>query len=74
MIYEDGQTTIQTISLNRQAYLLRLWRENGRSPWRILLQSVKTGERQTFSDLESFVEHLTLLTVLPQDSEYGSPR
>jgi hypothetical protein len=36
------------------AYLLRLWREEGEN-WRVSLQSIRTGERFGFADLQTAV-------------------
>lgn len=60
-----------TVTLNRQAFLLRIWRENGRSPWRILLQSATTGERHTFTDLHSFFSHIETMTSYPEEKQQG---
>jgi hypothetical protein len=43
---------------NYHAWVLRFWRENPQGSWRIALESVSTGERQGFSDLESLFRHL----------------
>lgn len=43
------------------AYLLRLWRETADTPWRILLESVATGQRRGFAGLEglfSYLDHI----------------
>ncbi len=40
------------------AYLLRLWRENGDSPWRALLENPNTDERVGFANLNELVEFL----------------
>lgn len=37
----------------QQSYLLRLWREDAQSPWRVSLQNVATNERIGFADLQS---------------------
>jgi len=42
-----------------QAYLLRLWQETPRSPWRFGLQDAASGERYHFPDLESLQAFLT---------------
>jgi hypothetical protein len=34
-----------------QSYLLRLWRPDSRTGWRIVVESVDSGERRSFSDL-----------------------
>ena len=67
MIYEENHTQVHRLSLNRQAFLLRIWREDGRSPWRILLQSARTGERQTFADLHAFFTHIE--TIIDQSHQ-----
>ena len=69
MMYENPTTKVHTVTLNRQAFLLRIWRENGRSPWRILLQSATTGERQTFADLHSFFSHLEDMTACAEETQ-----
>ncbi len=56
-----------TFAGNRRSYLLRLWRENGRSPWRIMLQSTDSTIRQNFVDIHTFFEHLEEL----MDDEHG---
>jgi hypothetical protein len=70
MTDENGQSTShplidpQQISQHEyQAYLLRLWRSHPEAPWRGSLQSIRTGERRLFTDLETLfaflVEHLS---------------
>lgn len=41
-----------------RAYLLRLWRSSGDGDWRASLQSVRTGERHIFADMESLLSFL----------------
>lgn len=41
-----------------QSYLLRLWHSAGDGSCRALLQSIKTGERHMFGDLESLLAFL----------------
>lgn len=41
-----------------QSYLLRLWRPDEQSAWRITLELVGSGERQSFSDLERLLTFL----------------
>lgn len=45
-----------------QSYLLRLWRPDRKAGWRIMVESVNSGERQTFTDLPSLVEFLETQT------------
>jgi hypothetical protein len=45
-----------------QAYLLRLWRESPQAPWRASLQSVNSGERCGFPDLQSMFAYLQTQT------------
>lgn len=40
---------------------MRLWREDEEAPWRIMLQTIKDGERKNFPTFESFVVHLEQL-------------
>lgn len=46
-----------------RAYLLRLWRSGPDGDWRGSLQSVQTGERHLFADMEALlaflIEHVT---------------
>ncbi|MEZ4869264.1 MAG: hypothetical protein R3C14_48525 [Caldilineaceae bacterium] len=42
----------------RYSYLLRLWRSGTDRAWRASLQSVQTGERHMFADLESLLAFL----------------
>ncbi|MEM7333685.1 MAG: hypothetical protein AAF490_16475 [Chloroflexota bacterium] len=48
---------------NRRSFLLRLWRENGRSPWRIMLQATDSSIRQSFADVPSFFDHLEQMMI-----------
>jgi hypothetical protein len=44
---------------NYHAYLLRFWRDDAQSPWRIVLIDSHTGEQQGFpssADLYAFLE------------------
>ena len=41
-----------------EAYLLRVWRSNNNAGWRASLQSVRTGERHMFADLDSLLAFL----------------
>ncbi|MFN8443795.1 MAG: hypothetical protein U0175_23655 [Caldilineaceae bacterium] len=41
-----------------RAYLLRLWRSGADNNWRASLQSVRTGERHVFADMESLLDFL----------------
>ncbi len=41
-----------------RAYLLRLWRSGADAHWRASLQSVRTGERHVFADIESLLDFL----------------
>lgn len=51
------QSPPTTISIEeRYSYLLRLWRSDDQ--WRASLQSVQTGERHLFADLESLFAFL----------------
>jgi len=41
-----------------QSYLLRVWRETPNSPWRASLESVGSGEKQAFAQLEDLIAYL----------------
>jgi len=43
---------------NRHAYLLRLWRDDEHSPWRILIQNAKNNEQHNFVDLPGLIAYL----------------
>ncbi|MCX6047701.1 MAG: hypothetical protein NT075_21595 [Chloroflexi bacterium] len=45
-------------SEDNHSYLLRLWRSGASGEWRASLQSVQTGERHMFADLESLLAFL----------------
>jgi hypothetical protein len=40
------------------SYLLRLWRGSADGGWRASLQSIQTGQRHMFADLESLLAFL----------------
>jgi hypothetical protein len=42
----------------RHSYLLRLWRSGAEGGWHASLQSVQTGERHMFADMESLLAFL----------------
>ncbi len=46
-------------SCNYRAYLLRLWRESDRDPWRATLEDPHTGERLGFAGIDRLVAYLT---------------
>lgn len=46
-------------SADHHSYLLRLWRGGEDGCWRASLQSVQTGERHMFADLESLLGFLS---------------
>jgi hypothetical protein len=48
--------------LKYQSYLLRLWQPDRKANWRIMVESVGSGERQSFSDMESLYEFLKTRT------------
>ncbi len=41
-----------------RSYLLRLWRDNPRAPWRASLQSTATGGLEHFADIDSLFAFL----------------
>lgn len=40
------------------SYLLRLWRDSKRVPWRVSLESIATGERRLFASMEALFTFL----------------
>ncbi|NUM43531.1 MAG: hypothetical protein HUU38_02410 [Anaerolineales bacterium] len=48
------------------AFLLRIWRETGEC-WRVSLQSIRTGERYGFADLQ------TAMQFVEQNLRQGEP-
>lgn len=41
-----------------QAYLLRVWRESNRDPWRAMLEDPHTGERHYFAGVAELLTYL----------------
>ncbi|MCA9935549.1 MAG: hypothetical protein H6662_08640 [Ardenticatenaceae bacterium] len=41
-----------------QAYLVRLWREDNSTPWRVTVKHVLTQEQHHFASLEDYVVFL----------------
>ncbi len=52
---------MKTEASNYHAFLLRLWRENGRSPWRASVENPHDGEKKTFATLEQLWVHVQML-------------
>lgn len=40
-----------------RAYLLRLWREDTQTPWRVTLADTRTGEERHFASVDLLVQH-----------------
>lgn len=55
------------------SYLLRLWQDDHQTPWRILVQSVQSGETIHFVDLESFFVFLQAQTASEQSAVTQGP-
>ncbi|MCP4361021.1 MAG: hypothetical protein GY796_23690 [Chloroflexi bacterium] len=51
------------------AYLVRLWREDGRSPWHASLQNPHTGQKQTFATPEDLWLFLQTSMDSPEDNQ-----
>jgi len=54
------------------AYLLRLWREDETTSWRVMLENIQTRERTGFSNLAklaAFLEETTGPPTLPEQPE-----
>ncbi len=58
---QNGQTMGATPPTQTHAYLLRLWRSSTDSTWRGSLQSVQSGERHMFADVESLFAFLDMV-------------
>jgi hypothetical protein len=43
---------------NYQAYLLRLWRDDGQTPWRASLQEAQAGQLISFASVAQLVAFL----------------
>jgi len=41
-----------------QSFLLRIWRDDEHTPWRLQLEDPHTGERRGFATLQQMVEFL----------------
>jgi len=48
------------------SYLLRLWRDDDTSPWRVQLEDPHTGERRGFSSVEKMIAFLDSQLVPPK--------
>lgn len=46
------------------AFLLRLWREDVKAPWRAMLENPHTDERHGFADLEELIAFLQKITAV----------
>ena len=49
---------MKTDTANYYAFLLRLWREDGRSSWNAALENPHTGEKHTFTTPDQFWDYL----------------
>lgn len=65
IIHEQFASTPPEPHPDYRAYLLRLWRSGGDGSWRASLQSVRTGERHVFADMESLLAFLVDLSTPP---------
>ena len=45
-------------SSHYQSYLLRIWRDDEHTPWRIQLEDPRSGHQQGFSTMRKMVEFL----------------
>ncbi|MEM7115963.1 MAG: hypothetical protein AAF614_26210 [Chloroflexota bacterium] len=51
-------------STNYRAYLLRLWRERPKGPWRASLEEAQSHEKRNFADVASLMVFLEAQTNL----------
>jgi hypothetical protein len=59
-----------------QSYLLRLWRDDARGPWRASLQSTATGQMRFFADageVWGFIQTQLAMDGESLDTRGGSP-
>ncbi len=45
----------QRISLYYDAFLVRIWSDNGLADWRATVEHVGSGKRETFASVEKFI-------------------
>ena len=56
MMYELNRFPMASDNPNNyQAYLLRLWRDDGNTPWRASLQDTRAGQLHTFASLSQLI-------------------
>ena len=59
-------------STNYRAYLLRLWRERPKGPWRASLEEAQSREKRNFANVESLMAFIeTQTTYVPTASAEG---
>lgn len=68
----EGELSPRNEQEERHSYLLRLWRDGSKEAWRASLQSVQTGERHMFADLDSLVAFLLEQSSKPQAAQTKS--
>jgi len=65
------------------AFLIRMWKDRGASPWRASIENPHTGERASFAELSSLFEYLEERTsessdpaapTRPKGTAQGEPR
>lgn len=55
------------------AYLVRLWQDGPRAPWRASAQCAQTGEKRLFVDLEVLFTFLKTQTTTRETSSVEAP-
>jgi len=43
------------VALHYNAFLVRIWSDNGSTDWRATVEHVGSGERETFATIEKFI-------------------
>ena len=55
---KEVEKTGLNVSQNRKAFLIRFWREDIESPWRVTLQAADSTQKHHFQTIESFVTQI----------------
>lgn len=58
------------LSMNDEyhSYLLRLWRSEPASSWRVSVESTRTGQRRQFTSVEELFEYILSIMAASEDA------
>ncbi len=62
----------QRITLYYDAFLVRIWSDNGSADWRATVEHVRSGKQETFTSAEQFLSFMQKKTDL--STHPGTPR